>query len=138
MLFAYLDRIIKSNLFFFLTRVAFGVTADWVRAFDCFGGITLTGDLIISYLKTGMLLFVVGLSQDTIWVIYDSVLSQLMELCLVGSSLFFYLSHKSHHGINVALAQSVRIKLSYLYMIPLVINYKISTYGPLRESLAYD
>lgn len=61
-----------------------------------------------------MLLFVVGLSQETIWVIYDSVLGQLMDLCLVGASLFFYWSHKSHHGQNVALAQLVRVLNSFI------------------------
>uniref|UniRef100_J3L0L1 Uncharacterized protein n=1 Tax=Oryza brachyantha TaxID=4533 RepID=J3L0L1_ORYBR len=98
-----------------LPLVAFGVTTDWSRVFDCFGGITIAADMVASYLKTGMLLFVLGVNHETFVFIFDAVLCNFMELCLLGSSLFFYWSHKSYHGHDVAVAR-YSLVLLFLFM----------------------
>uniref|UniRef100_A0A0E0BLY0 Uncharacterized protein n=1 Tax=Oryza glumipatula TaxID=40148 RepID=A0A0E0BLY0_9ORYZ len=54
-----------------LSKVAFGVTKNWTRVFDCFGGETLVIDMGSSYLKTCMFVFVLGINKDTIFIIYD-------------------------------------------------------------------
>uniref|UniRef100_A0A0D9WTE2 Uncharacterized protein n=1 Tax=Leersia perrieri TaxID=77586 RepID=A0A0D9WTE2_9ORYZ len=77
-------------------RIAFGVTSNWEKVFDCFGGESL---------------FLLGLDKDTLVIIFDSILCQFVEVCLTGASLFFFWSFKSHHGQDETAARSSLILL---------------------------